>query len=430
MYAVINAAIYDFNNYLEDVFIIFDDEIKEIGKMSTFTNKGYEVIDAKGHLVMPSLIVSHTHIYSTFARGINLDYNPKNFQDILDQLWWKLDSKLGKEEIESSALVSGVDYIRNGVTTIIDHHASGEMIKGSLNTLKDVVCDEIGMRGLFCFETSDRFIVDECIEENIEFIENKTQYASGLFGMHASLSLSENTLDKISKAISNKPIHIHVAESQLDVDDSLFKYGDRVIDRLNKHHLLNKNSVLSHAIYINENEMKLIKDNDCYVALNVTSNMNNGVGLPDYQKLKENNVNCIIGNDGISSSITDEWRNLLFSMHHKYRNPNAFNLFDLKEIINNGYKHVNDLLGCKLGKIEIGYDADLLMIPYIPVTPIDSSNALSHIVFGLANSFKPNFVWCRGNCLVYDYKVSSNLESNYLKARNISKKLWGKVKEG
>lgn len=95
-----------------------------------------EVIDGYGYILMPSLVNAHSHIYSTFARGLSLDYDPQNFMDILKQLWWKLDRQLGNECNYASGIVHSIDTVKNGVTTLIDHHASGRDIRGSLSVLK------------------------------------------------------------------------------------------------------------------------------------------------------------------------------------------------------------------------------------------------------------------------------------------------------
>lgn len=431
MNVLINVRIYDFNQYRENVYIIFNEKIEKIGDMKTFKDNGYNIIEGNNNLVIPSLVVGHTHIYSTLSRGLILPFNPTNFQEILDQLWWKIDKHLDIDDIYYSGIVSGVDYIRNGVTTIIDHHASGVAIKGSLDTLKQAICNDVGMRGIFCFETSDRFDVDQCIKENLNFINNNQEdNCIGLFGMHASLSLSEETLEKISHLISDIPIHIHVAESELDQENCIKNYGERVIMRLNRHKLLNKNSILSHCIHINENEGKIIKENGCYVALNTSSNMNNSVGLPDYNLFKKLGIKCLIGNDGMSSGITTEYQNLLFSMHHQLKSPTAFDLSDLIKIINNNYDYVNKMMGIKIGRIEKGYEADMLMFPYTPPTPINNDNAFGHLFYGLFNSFKPKHVWCSGKQIVANYKVSSSLNKKYSKAQNVAKKLWDTIKKG
>jgi cytosine/adenosine deaminase-related metal-dependent hydrolase len=222
MKAFINATLYDFESFRENQYVLFEDEIIQVGPMDKFPGAD-EITDAIGCVLMPGLLNAHAHIYSTFARGMSVPFDPKSFQDILDQLWWKLDAKLDKESVYYSGLVSACECIQNGVTTVIDHHASGLYIKGSLNELKRSVCDEMGLRGIFCFETSDRFDIDECIEENIEFASHKSERCAGLFGMHASLSLSDDTLRKISQKTGDIPVHVHAAESIEDEDDCIKK---------------------------------------------------------------------------------------------------------------------------------------------------------------------------------------------------------------
>ena len=429
-HAFINAKIYDFNKFSEDQYVIFDETILEVGNMSSFKDDNYEIIDCTDHLVLPSLVVGHTHIYSTFARGMSVPFNPTNFQEILDQLWWKMDRNLDNEMNYYSGIVSATDYMKNGVTTVIDHHASGVDIKGSLNTLKKAVTTDAGLRGLFCFETSDRFDVEACLDENLSFIEdNYSNVARGLFGLHASLSLSEETLVKISKVIKNYPIHIHVAESLMDQEDSLDKYNERVIERLDRHGLLNEDSIITHALFVSDEELDIIKKRKCVVALNVNSNMNNSVGLPDYKRFKEKDIPVILGNDGIASSITSEYLTLLYTMHLKDESPLNFGLGDIFEIINNTYDYVNRRLGAKLGRVEVGYSGDLITIPYIAPTTLNEGNALGHLFFGMFNSFKPNNVFCQGVKLVNDYKVSDDLTKKYREAKKYANKLWENIQK-
>lgn len=426
MKAIINVNIYDFGSYRENQYILYDKKIIKVDSMSEYTDEGYEVIDGENQLLMPSLVNAHAHIYSTFARGLILDFNPTNFIEILEQMWWKLDSKLNNESVYSSGIVHGIDTVQNGVTTIIDHHASGIDIIGSLKELEKSICKDIGLRGIFCFETSDRFDVEDCINENISFsqsIDTDQTMTSSLFGAHAAMTLSDETLSKIP----SMPIHIHVAESIVDEKDSRGKHNSSVVERLDSFGLLEEDSILAHCLYINDVEAKLIKEHNCYVVLNVTSNMNNGVGLPDYDLLKKYDIPVLIGNDGISSSITTEWLNLYYTMHHKNRDILAFGLDDLLEIIQNNYEYASRRLGCKLGRIEPGFEADMLLIPYTPPTKMNSDNGFGHIFFGLANSFKPKNVWCNGKQLVNDYKVSNELETKYREAKEISNKLWERL---
>ncbi|HIP92254.1 MAG TPA: amidohydrolase, partial [Thermotoga sp.] len=334
--AIINCNVFDFEDFKRDQYVVFTDKILEVGHMKEFTGAD-EVEDAQGGFLLPGIVNAHTHIYSTFARGILIPFNPKSFKDILTQLWWKLDSKLDMEAIYYSALVSAVEFIKNGITTIIDHHASGMAIRGTLNTLKKAIVDEMGLRGIFCFETSDRFDIDEAIEENLSFSKNKDEKSAGLFGLHASLSLSNETLEKISKVLGDTPIHIHVAESEEDESDSLRKYGKRVVERLEEFGLLNEDSILAHCVHINDKEASIIAERKCFVVVNPTSNMNNAVGIPNLKLFEEKGIRVLLGNDGLGYNLTRDMMNLYFSQKLLHKDPTYFSLYDLWKVLKNNY---------------------------------------------------------------------------------------------
>ncbi len=431
--AIINALIYDYNSFIKNGYIIFDHKIIEVGSMSNFNKQAdYEIIDGQGHLVMPNFVAGHTHIYSTFAKGMAVPFNPKNFQDILDQLWWKLDGNLDNEMNYYSGIVGAIDYLKNGVSTLIDHHASGVDIKGSLNSLKKAICQDVGLRAVLAFEVSDRFLVKDAIAENLSFIkENHSPFTKGLFGLHASMSLSEQTLCKVRKELGQTPIHIHVAESVLDQQDSQKKYQEKIIKRLDRHGLLNKNSLLAHAIYVDEEELAIIKKTNSVIVVNFTSNMNNSVGIPNLKRFREHDIRVIIGNDGISHSMANEYLSLYYATHLLDKTPTSFALDALLKMINDTYSYANDILGTKLGKLKTGYEADLLMIPYVPSTPMNRNNAFGHLFFGMFQSFRPKHVFVGGKQLVNNYQVSDKLNKIYQQASDVAQKLWDNIgKEG
>ena len=428
--ALINVRLYDFESYIHEGYMLFDETILEVGSMKDFKNQDYEIIDGKHDVIIPGLVNGHTHIYSTFARGLSVHFNPKDFQGILDDLWWKIDRVLTKEMIYYSGIVHAVDSIKNGVTTLIDHHASGADIIGTLKTLKEAVSDTVGLRGAYAFETSDRFDVEKCIDENISFLNQyKTPYCRGFFGLHASMSLSEETLKKVSEKLNKAPIHIHVAESILDQEDALKKYQERVVHRLNRHKLLNKNSIITHAIHVNDEELDLIKETGCVIAVNINSNMNNGVGIPDVSRFTDKKIPVIIGNDGISSTVTTEYLSLLYGMHHLHQTPLRFNLDHLKHVVQTIYRYISELFEVKIGKFKPTYQADFIRIPYQSPTPINQDNAFGHLFFGMFHSFKPKDVYIGGKLKVKDGKLESSVENLYQEAQEVALKHWNKVKE-
>jgi len=207
----------------------------------TFPNEVFEkeeIIDANGQLLMPGAICAHTHFYGAYSRGMGIPDRPAaDFPEILDKLWWRLDKAIDHEAVYYSALVCMLDAIRHGTTTLIDHHASPNAIEGSLDDIAQAAL-ESGLRISTCYEVTDRDGKEKAqagIRENVRFIK---KYQAGgyperifpTFGLHASLTLDDDTLEACAAAIPEGfGFHIHVAEHQVDEFDSLARCGKRVI---------------------------------------------------------------------------------------------------------------------------------------------------------------------------------------------------------
>jgi putative selenium metabolism protein SsnA len=425
--ALINCDIFDYDKFLRHQYILAEDKIIEIGPMSNYKkSKDYEEVNLSGKIILPGFVNAHTHIYSTFARGMILPFDPKSFKDILKQIWWRLDSKLDLESIKYSALVSGVEFIKNGVTSVIDHHASGNIL-GSLQVLRENLSDYFGIRGIYCFETSDRFNVDDCIKENVDNLKLKSEKYAHMFGLHASMTLSDTTLEKVKKSIDDYPIHIHVAESIEDEEDSLKKYNKTIVERLNDFSLMNDNSILSHCVHINDEEAELIQKNKAYVALNPTSNMNNAIGLPNYKLLKDHNISVLIGNDGLGYNITREFLNLYYTQKYRYSDPKFFNFDDLKAIIENNYSIVSNMLNIKIGKIQPGYKADLITFNYNSPTPVNENNFFGHLFFGIFDKLDVQDTIVDGKFLMKNKEIQFDYIDIYKRAEEVSKLLWERL---
>lgn len=429
MNAIINARIYDYVTYIENGYLVYDDKIVEVGDMKNFKNKGYDKVeDFGGDLLMPTFVCAHSHIYSIFARGLILPFNPKNFQDILDQMWWKLDAELVNKETYYSAICAGEEFLLNGVTSVIDHHASGEIL-GSLKELRKAFVGPLKMRGIFCFETSDRYDVKACLKENSSFARKYP--GEGLFGMHASMSISDKTLKSIAKVQNGVPVHVHVSESEMDEEDSYAKYGKSIIERFDEAGILIPNSLIVHGVHLTDEELDIIAKNKCYMVVNTTSNMNNAVGLPYVKNYIDHNIPVMVGNDGLNSNMASEYMNVLFSGHVRAGSPTALGVGDVQKMIRNSYKYVGDRLGVKLGEFKSGYEADFMRVQYTPFTKMDETNALGHIVFGLFPNFKPSDVYTYGKKRVKNYKITSkSLVNQVIEARQYADNLWAKVKGG
>lgn len=430
MKAIINVNLYDFHTYRPDSYLLFEEKIIETGSMKEYKVKAEcEVIDAKGAFLIPGLIIGHAHLYGAFMRAIPVPMmNSTSFREQLEQFYWRIDGALDIESSYQSAKALAMDHIRCGVTTIFDHHASGTQIRGTLDALKKGWVDEIGLRGVFCFETSDRFPVGECIRENVEFAEKAHGGMSqAMFGMHASLSLSERTLSSVAEAIGKIPLHVHVGESLEDEEESVARYGKRIVERFVSHGLVTPNSIFAHCVNIDAKEAALMAEYGCTAAINVTSNLNTGNGIPDYRLFKRYGVPVMIGNDSLGTNLASDIRNTMFGMHLRTKNPWWFGYGDLLTCIRNSYDFASGILGVHLGRFESGYEADFALVEYIPPVPLDQNNIWGHVVDGIFNSYRPKSLWCAGKLKMENYQVVFDEESILKETRKCASRAWKRM---
>lgn len=380
--------------------LVQDGRIADMGTTAELIAKYPNVsqLDAAGQLVMPGNICAHTHFYGAFARGMHIPgAPPKDFPDILERLWWRLDRALFAIDTRYSALVCLVDAIKHGTTTLIDHHASPLAIDGSLDQIADAV-EEAGVRAALCYEVSDRNGADGAeagISENVRFLHdiherNKSNLLAGTFGLHASLSLSDETLAECVRAAAdlNTGFHIHVAEHEADEYDSLQKYGQRVVDRLHKAGILGSKSIVAHCVHVDAAEMNLLRDTGTWVTHQPRSNMNNAVGTADVAAMLRLGIPVCLGNDGFSNNMWAEWKTAYLMHKQAHRDPRRGNGLSIVQmgIYNNAALLQIFWPELPIGKLAVGAAADIIFVDYQPITPLSVDNLPWHIIFGFESS--------------------------------------------
>jgi putative selenium metabolism protein SsnA len=412
--------------------------IQEIGPTKDILSKypDEEIYDANGKILMPGLICAHTHFYGLFSRGLYIPGNPpRDFPEILEKLWWPLDSSLLAEDVRYSALICLIDAIKHGTTTLFDHHASPLCIEGSLDEIESAFIAS-GVRGVVCYETTDRYGIesrDQSIKENLRMIEklnkigNENNVVRATFGLHASLTLSENTLDRVREVLpGGVGIHIHVAEHGVDETDCINKTGMRVVNRLEKHQLLGQDSILVHGVHLDESEIEIVKDTKSWMTHQPRSNMNNAVGMADVEKMLDIGIPVCLGNDGFSNAMLDEWRSCYLAHKLWNTNPQKMNGNSvLKMAVDNNSRLVSHFFkGDTIGKIQVGAKADLILVDYNPITELKSENIAWHIIFGFRDSMVTDTM-VNGNWLMNDRKLR-NLDEGKIAAHalSLSKEVW------
>lgn len=394
-----------------------------------------EFIDAKGGVIMPAFINTHEHIYSAMARGLSIKgYNPKGFLDILDGQWWTIDRHLTLEQTKYSAVETLISCIRNGVTTVFDHHASFGQIGGSLFTIADVA-KELGVRACLCYEISDRDGMDkarESVMENAEFIryalKDDTDMIAGMMGMHAQFTISDATMEL---AAANKPdevgYHIHVAEGIEDLHDCLKKYGKRIVDRLMDFNILGEKTLLGHCIYINPHEMDLIKDTNTMVVHNPESNMGNACGCPPTMELVHRGILTGLGTDGYTHDMIESYKVANVLHKHHLCDANAAWGEVPKMLFENNAAIANRYFKTPLGVLKEGAAGDVIVVDYNPPTQLDASNINGHILFGMTGRDVVITV-ANGRVLMKDREIKViDVEEAMAKCREESAKLWHSI---
>lgn len=392
--------------------------IQDVGPTQEMENKYSDAdrVDARGQLVMPGNICAHTHFYGAFARGMGIPGRaPRDFPEILKKLWWPLDKALGDDDVRYSALVCLVDAIKHGTTTLIDHHASPNFIQGSLDTIAEAV-DEAGLRAVLCYEVTDRDGLEKAhqgVAENKRFLNRcaEGQVAGGrvraTFGLHASLTLSDETLQLCRTTIGEETgFHIHVAEHEEDEYDSLAKSGLRVVDRLKNHGILGEHSIVAHATHIDSRELDLLAESGTWVSHQPRSNMNNGVGVAAVESMLRNGVKVCLGNDGFSNAMWEEWKTayLLHKVWHRDPRRMPGDLLVEMAVKNNAALVSQFYPGETIGQIKAGAQADLIFVDYHPITPLTGGNLPWHILFGFQESMISTTI-VAGNILMWDRQL-------------------------
>lgn len=414
--------------------LIENDIIKKIAPQGTITEHCDKKIDAKNQVILPGFINTHMHFYSTLVRGLGKAKPAKNFQEVLENLWWRLDTKLTLEDVYISTLIMLLNAIRHGTTTLIDHHASPFAVTGSLQQIAKAI-KQTGLRGCLCYELSDRDgekIAAEGLQENINFIkrcqQNPDDQLKALFGLHASFTINEKNLAKAAQAGHdlNTGFHVHTAEAQSDQDKTIAMCGKRVIERFAEHGILGPQTIAAHCVHINDTEMNLLAETDTIVVHNPQSNMNNAVGIANIVKMQAKDILVGLGTDAMTVNMSEEVRVALWAQHLRAQNPSV----GFMEVANALYSNNANITAriwddVRIGVLQEGYAADIILVDYIPPTPLNSNTILGHLIFGISQATVDTTI-VKGRTLMENKILQLDIDETEIsaKARELTGSLW------
>ena len=423
---------------LENVDVVLEDDIiKAVGKDVGLSYVSQKTIDGTGKTLIPGMICSHHHYYSGLSRGMLINAGPQSdLIQILKEWWWRLDRALDEESLYYSSLICSLDAIKNGTTTCIDHHESPNYITGSLSTIAKGM-EKIGLRGIVAYGITDRNYgmkeIKEGVNEGLRFAKEvdkrkekgETVLCEAMVGGHAPFTIPEEGMELLAESAkeTGRGMHLHVAEGEYDSVWSHHFYNMDIMDRLDKHGLLNDKTLLVHGIYLNEHEIDLLNERGCYFAHNPRSNMNNEVG---YSPLLPKVKNLVMGTDGCGSNMFEECKIAFF----KNRDANGpYWPGDYLRALTRANTFVEKYHSGRFGRIEEGYKGDLVILDYQNPTPLVKENAAGHFIWGMSsNSVETVFV--NGKLLYEDHKFLGIDEKEiYAKATEVAQRLWKRTND-
>jgi len=365
-------------------------------------------VDARGGMIVPGLINVHHHFYSALARGLVPESPPRDFGQILDRVWWRLDRALTPETVRLSALLGAADSIRWGCTTVFDHHASPSCLRGSLGVIARTLV-EAGLSAVLCYEISDRNGHDEAVAglvENLRFMERQHGHPRirGTIGLHASFTITDETLDEVAeRRPAGSGCHIHLAEDGIDYQVSKMAFGAAPIERLERRGLLDDRAILVHGVHLTSEGRAVVARNKATLVHCPESNANNAVGRLDVERAAAEGCTIALGTDGMSSAMLRSLRFAFLAQRAGRDDPTVGFAAHPAMLSNNvevARRYFDEPL---LGEIVAGAPADLCVIDCPPPTPLTADNSFGHVIYGMSEAPVRHTI-ARGEFLLEDYR--------------------------
>ena len=398
--------------------LIKDDLIYKIDEEIVQDNVD-KVIDAKDKILLPGFVNTHTHLSMALFRGLADDLS---LDEWLNDNIWPMEANLNEYYCYIGALLGAVELIKSGTTTFSDMYFYMEDVAKAV--------EESGIRAVLSYGMID-FGDEEKrkaeIEKNMNLFKNCHNTADGrikvFFGPHSPYTASEELLKEVRKLAdeNNIKIHIHVSETQKEIDDVSAEKGLRPFEYLDSIGFLGPDVICAHSVWLSDEEIEIIKKHDVKISHNPCSNMKLASGIAPVKKLLDNDICVAIGTDGASSNnnldIIEELKTASLLQKVSTLDPEALNS---DEALAMGTIEGAKALGLddEIGTIEVGKKADLILIDTNNANMIPDSSKLSSNVIYAANGFNVDTTICNGQILMENRQLTTLDEQDiYKKAK-------------
>lgn len=319
-----------------------------------------ETLAGQGFALVPTFVNAHTHASMSLMRSYADDLE---LHDWLNNHIWPLEAKLTEEDIYHGARLACLEMIKSGTTCFNDMYWHFHGVARAV--------EEMGMRAMLSSVFIDLGSSDRATQQRdltIELHQEKTRYSDRIqfaLGPHAIYTVSDESLRWI-KSFSdenNVPIHIHISETEKEVEDCLSLRGLRPIQWLDKIGFLGPNTIAAHVVHVTNEEIDILVRNQVKVVHNPVSNMKLASGSFPYVRMRDAGVHVSLGTDGCSSNnnlcMLEEMK--IATLHAKMMH-NDPTVLPAREVFEMATVKGAEALGMDCGQIMEGKLADCMLV--------------------------------------------------------------------
>ena len=366
-----------------------------------------EIIDGTDQAIIPSFVNMHTHAAMTLLRGYADDLA---LHDWLQNHIWPLEAKMDEEAIYHGTRLACLEMIKSGTTCFNDmywfFHGTARAVEemGLRATLSSVFIDFNDEQ-----QAKKQQAETERLFQEARAYSDRIQFA---LGPHAIYTVSESSLIWIAAFSKqhNLPIHIHLSETQKEVDDCIEQHNLRPVEWLEKIGFLSDHILAAHAIHLSDNEIDLLAKHRVQVIFNPASNMKLASGSFPYARLKKAGVPILLGTDGCASNnnldLLEEMKLAALQVKHTHQDPTVLSASEALEMVTTS---ATKALRIPAGKIEEGALADCLLIDLNNHRLCPGYHLESDLVYS-ADTSCIHTVFCNGKILMKNRIVPNEQE--------------------
>lgn len=392
---------------LERGYVVVDEgAIQKVGEGEPRNVSAKEVIDASHRIAIPGLISTHTHMYGILSHGIPISDSPSSFRAFLEEFWWpKVENRLGKQEIEDATRMACLEMGKTGTTCFADILEAPNAIPGALDAEAEVV-REAGLRGFLSFEASERISAssgEESLQENARFIRTCNQSDGIVKGMMCTHTLFTCSLPFLSRARTlasqlGSGVHIHLEEGKYETEYCRDKYGSLPAHIYERIGFLGPDLIASQCVHTSPEETAVMAKRDVKISHMPLSNCEVGGGIAPVKQFLDSGLTVSLGTDGYVTDMFEVMRSA-FLIHKGHLQDASVlppdQVFEMATLSGAKTLGISD----RVGSIETGKDADIVLVDNRFATPVTKSNVYIQLVAFSRGSYV-NTVIVRGRVVV------------------------------